>query len=111
MSNCTTHNEHDHKHGASCGHTSIVHDDHTCYLHDGHLHHDHGDHVDEHAMSGAGACTPDHKCESHESAHTHGEGCGHDAVPHGDHVDYQVGKHLHSPCGNHCDDHGEVVLG
>jgi hypothetical protein len=29
-------------------------------------------------------------------------------VPHGDHVDYLVGGHLHHPHGNHCDDHGPV---
>jgi hypothetical protein len=25
----------------------------------------------------------------------HGPGCGHEAVPHGDHVDYLVDDHLH----------------
>jgi UDP-2,3-diacylglucosamine pyrophosphatase LpxH len=29
-------------------------------------------------------------------------------VPHGDHVDYLVGGHLHHPHGDHCDDHGPV---
>ena len=45
--------------------------------------------------------------------HTHGPGCGHEAVPHGDHIDYLVDGHLHHPHGDHCDDHGpiEVVKG
>jgi hypothetical protein len=29
-------------------------------------------------------------------------------VPHGDHVDYLVGGHLHHQHGNHCDDHGPL---
>jgi hypothetical protein len=29
-------------------------------------------------------------------------------VPHGDHVDYLVGGHLHYPHDDHCDDHGPV---
>lgn len=38
----------------------------------------------------------------------HGPGCGHEAVPHGDHVDYLVDGHLHHPHGDHCDDHGPL---
>ena len=52
----------------------------------------------------------DHRCAEHEDGHEHGPGCGHEAVPHGDHVDYLVGGHLHSPHGDHCDDHGPVTL-
>ena len=37
-----------HKHGASCGHTSVPHGDHTDYLVSGHLHHPCGGHCDEH---------------------------------------------------------------
>jgi hypothetical protein len=29
-------------------------------------------------------------------------------VPHGDHVDYLVGGHLHHPHDGHCDDHGPM---
>ncbi len=47
---CKIHQNHDHVHGANCGHEAIQHDDHIDYLHDGHLHHQHGDHVDEHAI-------------------------------------------------------------
>ncbi len=45
--------------------------------------------------------------------HEHGPGCGHEAVPHGDHLDYLVDGQLHHPHGDHCDHHGgvEVVNG
>lgn len=106
---CQTHTGHDHRHGAGCGHQTVQHDDHVCYLHDGHLHFVHDDHVDEHVYAGEkGGCTPEHKCGEHEDAHTHGANCGHLAVPHGDHVDYVVNGHLHSPCKEHCDDHGAI---
>jgi hypothetical protein len=114
MSACTTHGNHTHAHGPSCGHTAVVHDGHVDYLHDGHLHHIHGDHVDEHKIAVGGsnpaACTPAHACGAHDKAHVHGPGCGHEAVPHGDHVDYLVAGHLHHPHGTHCDDHGPLAL-
>jgi hypothetical protein len=107
-----THGEHAHAHGAGCGHRAIQHESHTDYLHDGHLHHEHGDHVDECRVgSGMGnptACTPSHSCAGHAKGHTHGAGCGHEAMPHGDHTDYLVGEHLHHPHAGHCDDHGGV---
>jgi len=46
--NCNKHDNHDHAHGADCGHTAVRHGDHVDYLHDGHLHHPHGDHCDHH---------------------------------------------------------------
>jgi hypothetical protein len=111
---CTTHKEHDHKHGDKCGHQAVKHDDHTDYLHDGHLHHVHGDHVDEHSLSEGSAhkttCTPEHKCSGHEEKHAHGPKCGHEAVPHSDHIDYLVAGHLHKPCDDHCDSHGELAF-
>lgn len=111
---CNTHTIHEHKHGTNCGHKAIQHDDHTDYVHDSHLHHVHYDHIDEHTLAENGinqsACTPDHHCDSHEKAHQHGPGCGHETVPHGDHVDYIVSEHLHHPCGNHCDHHGTVNI-
>lgn len=109
------HESHEHVHGEGCGHTAVRHADHVDYLHDGHLHSKHGDHVDEHTLAvtpaNPAACTPGHACGAHDSAHVHGPECGHEAVPHGDHVDYLVKGHLHHPHGNHCDDHGvlEVV--
>lgn len=110
MSGCKEkhHENHEHIHGENCGHTAIVHDGHIDYLHDGHLHHQHGDHVDEHAIgvtkTNPDVCNPVSSCGSH----THGSDCGHEAVPHGDHVDYLVDGRLHHPHGEHCDDHGPV---
>lgn len=43
--------------------------------------------------------------ERHE--HEHGPGCGHDAVDHGDHVDYLHDGHRHAPHGDHYDEHGD----
>lgn len=107
-----THGSHSHVHGAGCGHTAIQHDGHVDYLHDGHLHHSHGDHVDECSLpvnaANPSACTPSHACAAHAKDHVHQAGCGHEAVPHGDHLDYLVGGHLHHPHGTHCDDHGPV---
>ena len=108
-----THEHHDHEHGKNCGHTAVKHGDHVDYLHDGHLHHPvAGGKVEEHVLpvdaKNPAACTPAHACSGHEAGHVHGAGCGHPAVPHGDHVDYLVDGHLHHPHGGHCDDHGKV---
>ncbi|HUB73787.1 MAG TPA: hypothetical protein VL979_07100 [Solirubrobacteraceae bacterium] len=108
------HAGHEHRHGPACGHTAVQHQGHVDYLHDGHLHHPHGDHVDEHAFE-VGAenpadCTPGHDCGEHDSSHVHGADCGHEPVPHGGHVDYLVGGHLHHPHDGHCDDHGAVAV-
>jgi DNA-binding transcriptional ArsR family regulator len=114
MSTCNAHSGHAHAHGTGCGHTAVEHEGHVDYLHDGHLHHPHGDHVDEHKFAVGGknpdACTPGHACGAHDAAHTHGPGCGHEAVPHGDHADYLVAGHLHHPHSGHCDDHGPVLV-
>jgi hypothetical protein len=115
MHNCKKHEGHAHQHGAACGHTAIEHAGHVDYLHDGHLHHPHGDHCDEHILEVSGQnpadCTPQHACTGHDKQHVHGAGCGHEAVPHGNHVDYLVDGHLHHPHGDHCDDHGPVKVG
>ncbi len=37
--------------------------------------------------------------------HTHGPGCGHPAVEHGDHVDYLHDGHRHAPHADHYDEH------
>jgi hypothetical protein len=106
------HEGHKHQHGPNCGHQGIVHEGHVDYLHDGCLHHHQGDKVEEHTIAVSATnpadCTPQHTCKEHEKGHKHGPGCGHQAVPHGDHVDYLVGDHLHHPHGDHCDDHGKV---
>ena len=108
------HTHHTHVHGPGCGHTAVHHDDHTDYLHDGHLHHVHDHSVEEHRLSVGGAnpapCTPDHDCHGHARDHQHGSGCGHEAVPHGDHMDYLVDGHLHHQHGDHCDYHGQVAI-
>lgn len=112
MSTHPTHPQHDHVHGANCGHMAVRHDGHVDYLHDGHLHTVHGDHVDECTIAvsktNPDTCTPNHACKGHAANHTHGPDCGHAAVPHGDHVDYLVEGHLHHAHGNHCDDHGPL---
>ncbi len=57
------------------------------------------------SMMNPAGCLP-HTCREHMTGHTHGVNCGHIAVPHGDHIDYCVGEHLHHPHDGHCDDHG-----
>ena len=114
MSECKQHDNHDHAHGENCGHQAVVHGDHVDYLHDGHLHHVHGDHVDEHAFdvdaNNPADCTSGHDCADHDASHVHGDGCGHPAIPHGDHVDYLVNGHLHHQHDGHCDNHGPVKM-
>jgi hypothetical protein len=112
MSNCTT--NHSHQHGPGCGHTAVQHGDHVDYLHDGHLHHHEASGVVEHSLpvtnENPADCTPAHSCAGHANDHVHGPNCGHEAIPHGDHVDYVVEGHLHHPHGDHCDNHGPVQL-
>ncbi|HTR49757.1 MAG TPA: hypothetical protein VMJ10_03555 [Kofleriaceae bacterium] len=107
------HDEHEHEHGEGCGHVAVQHGDHVDYLHDGHLHALHRGHVDECSIAvdnkNPARCTPSHACTGHEAGHRHGAGCGHQAVPHGDHTDYLVGNHLHHAHGDHCDDHGPLA--
>jgi hypothetical protein len=108
------HEGHTHQHGPGCGHTAIAHNGHTDYLNEGCMHHQRDGRVEEHSIE-VSATNPD-QCthgvkDAHEStSHRHGEGCGHEAVPHGDHVDYLVAGKLHHPHGDHCDDHGSVTL-
>ncbi|TLU64663.1 hypothetical protein FE810_11295 [Thalassotalea litorea] len=113
MAQCNhPHIEHSHQHGKGCGHTAIKHGDHVDYIHDGHLHCPHGDHYDEHNIEvseqNPDGCHPmDCGCES---GHVHGPDCGHEAVPHGDHIDYLVNGRLHHVHNGHCDDHGPVEV-
>jgi hypothetical protein len=107
------HANHPHQHGTDCGHIAVMHDDHVDYLHDGHLHHPHGDHVDEHVIA-LSETNPD-GCTLGQSddcgaGHRHGPGCGHEAVPHGDHTDYLVEGRLHHMHDGHCDDHGPLAI-
>jgi zinc transport system permease protein len=41
--------------------------------------------------------------------HEHGIECGHEAIPHGDHVDYVHDGHLHAAHESHYDEHGHEV--
>ena len=59
------------------------------------LHALHGEHYDEHEPP----------AEHTLAEHTHGEGCGHEAVQHGDHVDYIHGTHRHALHGDHYAEH------
>ncbi len=43
--------------------------------------------------------------EAEAHPHEHGPGCGHEAVPHGDHVDYLHDGHRHAPHLGHYDEH------
>jgi hypothetical protein len=102
-----------HEHGPGCGHPAVMHEGHVDYLEGGHLHHPHAGHMDEHrfAVDAAHpeACTPGYH-GMHGSEHRHGPGCGHQAVPHGDHTDYLVDGSLHHQHGDHCDNHGPVDM-
>ncbi|TKB57566.1 hypothetical protein [Ferrimonas aestuarii] len=110
MSCSHTHSHPEHTHGPNCQHTAIKHGDHIDYLVDGILHHPHGDHCDEHRLEvsdiNPDGCQPVHSCKDH----VHGPGCGHQAIQHGDHVDYIVNGRLHHQHGDHCDDHGPVEV-
>ena len=79
----------------------VEHDGHVDYLHDGHLHHAHDGHYDEHAIAvnatNPAACAPVACGCNHDD-------CGHEKVPHGDHVDYAHDGHLHAEHGGHYDE-------
>ena len=118
MANPEIHPDQGHEHGPKCGHIAIKHEDHIDYVHEGHLHHPAGradttlveEHVIDVGPRNPDRCTPGHVCGGHDKEHKHGPGCGHEAVPHGDHVDYLMNGHLHHPHGDHCDDHGPVEV-
>jgi DNA-binding transcriptional ArsR family regulator len=88
-----------HEHGPDCGHVAIPHRDHVDYLHNGSLH----------RLGGSPArwmdCEPGPHIPHRVHLHVHGEGCGHVAIPHGDHVDYVHDGHRHAVHGDHYDDH------
>ena len=109
------HHDHAHVHSENCGHLRIEQDGHVDYLHDGHLHHPTtGGRVEEHVLEVSAqnpdSCTAGHECSGHSPEHVHGPGCGHPAVPHGDHIDYLVDGHLHHQHDGHCDNHGTVQV-
>ena len=102
----------DHVHHEGCGHTMIAHEGHRDFLHNGHLQHVFGTHIDDHRIEESdenpSLCTPAHQCDGHPAYHQHGPYCGHEAIPHGDHIDYLVAGHLHHAHGDHCDFHGKI---
>ncbi|MCM4080934.1 hypothetical protein [Paractinoplanes hotanensis] len=52
-------------------------------------------------MTGEDAHPHHHTVEVHE----HGDGCGHEAVVHGDHLDYIHDSHRHAVHDGHYDEH------
>ena len=105
---------HTHAHGPGCGHIGVEHKGHVDYLENGHLKHVRGEFTDDHVIevtaTNPDRCAPEHRASGHTKAHQHGPGCGHEAVPHGDHKDYLVDGRLHHPHGDHCDDHGPLKV-
>lgn len=103
-----------HVHGPGCGHIAIQHKNHVDYLDRGRLQHVESGHADEHVVeisaTNPDRCDLNHRASGHSAAHRHGPDCGHEAVPHGDHVDYLVDERLHHPHGDHCDDHGPLTV-
>jgi hypothetical protein len=71
----------------------------------------HDGHVDEHSLDLNAETEHGHTCENHQAGHRHGNGCGHEALPHDGHSDYLVGEHVHHDHDGHCDLHGVVQLG
>ncbi|HEY4387150.1 MAG TPA: hypothetical protein VGN34_22065 [Ktedonobacteraceae bacterium] len=106
MTTHTIHQEHTHAHSANCGHKAVKHEGHTDYLHNGHLHFPHEKHYDDHVIA-----VNEHNpatCSPIECACNH-IGCGHEQVPHGDHMDYLYNGQLHFKHGDHCDQHGSLA--
>ncbi len=101
------HPDHVHVHGPHCGHTQVRHGDHMDYLHHGHIHCPHDGHYDERAIpvtaANPAACAPVRCACGHYD-------CGHEAVRHGDHIDYLYEGRLHQVHGDHCDDHGPLDM-
>lgn len=48
---------------------------------------------------------PDDHAIHENHPHEHGPGCGHEEIPHGDHVDYLHDGHRHAKHGDHWDEH------
>ena len=47
----------------------------------------------------------EHQIHHTVAEHKHGEGCGHETVQHGDHVDDVHDGHKHAEHGDHYDEH------
>ncbi len=48
----------------------------------------------------------EHRAHSEHGEHRHGPECGHQALPHDDHVDYLHAGHRHFEHDGHWDEHG-----
>lgn len=102
------HEDHTHTHSEDCGHTAIKHEGHICYVHDNHLHREHEGHYDECVIE-VNETNPS-ECNPVEVTCLHNEDCGHESVPHGDHVCYIVDGRLEHVHGDHVDDHGPIEI-
>jgi hypothetical protein len=95
------------------GRTGLRHHGHVDYLYQDRLVHLEAgrevDHVIEVTERNPDRCDPAHRAEA-MPGHVHGPDCGHERVPHGDHLDYLVMGRLQHPHGDHVDDHGPVTL-
>ena len=93
--------------------TAVRHDDHVDFLEEGRLIHEKGGRREEHRIAvnaqNPARCETDHRAQA-QAGHVHGPSCGHEAVPHGDHLDYLVEGRLQHPHGDHIDDHGPLSL-
>ena len=102
-----------HVHGPSCGHHAVQHEGHVDYLDHGHLEHQEAGRTEEHKIGvnakNPASCTPGFH-DGNTEQHHHGAGCGHEAIPHGNHTDYVVEGHLQHAHGDHCDEHGAVKV-
>ncbi|MBK8149177.1 MAG: hypothetical protein IPK58_13465 [Acidobacteria bacterium] len=103
----TIHSNHTHVHSANCGHTKIKHGNHIDFVHRGHLHSIHDSHVDECVLE-ANEVNPS-SCAATDCECDHAD-CGHEAIPHDDHIDFLVNGRIHHRHGEHCDDHGPVTV-
>uniref|UniRef100_A0A6A7G8G0 Zinc/cadmium resistance protein n=1 Tax=Hirondellea gigas TaxID=1518452 RepID=A0A6A7G8G0_9CRUS len=115
----------DHVHGANCGHTAVLHDNHKGHIVDGNLQcavlseeFDADTKMTDGPDSIRLVCV-DHQLDNDKSVpcgspvpcedHSHGSECGHERIAHGDHFDYLVGDELHHPHDGHCDFHRAVT--
>ncbi|HEY2049940.1 MAG TPA: hypothetical protein VGH03_11385 [Caulobacteraceae bacterium] len=97
----------------SHGRIGVRHGDHVDYLDHGRLLHEKSGRIEEHRIEvserNPDTCDPARRVKA-EAGHVHGPNCGHEAVPHGDHIDYLVDNRLQHPHGDHIDDHGPLSL-
>lgn len=99
--------------GQPTSRTAVRHDDHVDYLDKGRLLHEAAGRIEEHTI-GVSDRNPDRCDTKHRAAaepgHVHGPNCGHEAVPHGSHLDYLVNGRLQHQHGDHVDDHGPLPM-